>query len=190
MSNEPVLVATLPPGEYVVGDPCYSIPDDKWHAWLRAADYTNPSREHVLVAEVNGHLCVGVSTFYGDGSYPDNMGNLHPVDAGLLGLVPLAIAEKNSMGDDRVIMTFDEPIECRYNGGLVTLGSVEIETRDVPDDDYDLCCNCGGEEREYGSDYCEGCEPTTCSNGCGEEVDDRGSLCDDCESEDDDEDDD
>lgn len=156
-TNPPTLSATLPPGTYVVGDPCYSIPDEKWMEWLEAADYTNNHREHVLVAEVDGRLCVGVSTYFGDGSYDGDDGNTYGVDAGLLGLVPIEVASKNSVGDDRVLRTFQSEVVCEYNGGHVRLGPITIDTVQE-DEDEESCDDCGGP------------------------VDGWGSLCDDCES--------
>lgn len=151
MSNAPTLTATLPAGTYVVGDPCYSIPNEMWMAWLEQADYTQNDRNHVLVASVNGHLAVGVSTAFGDGEYFDQNGNTYPVDAGLLGLVPIEVAGKNSLGDERVIMTFDAPVDCFYDDENVVLGPVIIETGDINE-----CEDCGDRIESYGlCDYCQ-----------------------------------
>lgn len=125
--------ATLPAGEYVVGDPCYAIPEHRWAEWLEAADYTN--QRHILVAELDGVPAVGVGTAFGDGFYHDQDGRAYPVDAGLIGLVPTSLA----VGDHSVVVTFDKPVECWYDDGTIHLGDIVIETDedlDDEDDDY------------------------------------------------------
>lgn len=175
MSNEPVLTATLPAGTYVIGDPCYSIGAEQsdWIEWLEAADFRHPSREHVLVAPYKGHLCVGIPTAHGDGEYADSEGNFHPVDAGLIGLVAIEAADTNALGDGRVVVTFDEPVECFYNDGNITLGPITIQTNDVWE------CDTCGEPCEDGAAYCSDCEDWeewTCVD-CGEDVEEGDEFC-------------
>jgi hypothetical protein len=137
MSNQRILkVATLPAGRYVVGDPCYAIPDNKWMEWLEAADYMIQDREHVLLADVFGYPCVGVSTMYGDGMYVDDNGHNFPVDAGLIGLVPTAVAPVSVLKDpETVIVELKTPAECRYEDGVIVLGDIRIDTGDQSDDE-------------------------------------------------------
>jgi hypothetical protein len=132
------LSVTVPAGRYWVGDPCYSIPNDLWMSWLEAADYTFPGREHVLAARINGRVAVGVSTKYGDGCYPDEQGRMYAVDAGLIGVVPVEVAD-NSVGSDGDgeggrIIDFPHEFECYYDDGTVVLGPVRIHTGD---DEFD-----------------------------------------------------
>jgi hypothetical protein len=137
------LRVTCPPGRYWVGDPCYSIPNDEWMPWLEAADYTRNSREHVLAAKVGGHIAVGVSTAYGDGEYPDEQGRMYGVDAGLIGVVPVEIAENKYNHDEAGrIIEFDREFDCYYDDGVVVLGPIRIHTGDsydewVEDPEYD-----------------------------------------------------
>jgi hypothetical protein len=194
MSNEPTLTATLPPGDYVIGDPCYSIPDAEWDAWLEAADYTNDHDDHILAAEVNGRLCVGVYTAYGDGSYKDQDGNEFGVDAGLIGLVPVEVAEKNSVGEDRRIITlpFETDVEAAIDG-VISLGKWDIDTDpsncdwcgDKIDKGLILCLDCE-EEQERQASLCVECSTNEGTTNEG--------LCDDCDADinglDDDEDED
>jgi hypothetical protein len=176
MTNNPTLVATLPPGTYIVGDPCYSIGEDHndWMEWLEAADYTQNDRNHVLVAPYKGRLCVGVSTKYGDGEYYDNQGNSYGVDAGLVGLVAIEVSDRNSVGDGRVIVTFDEEVDCFYEDGLIHLGHIEVETNDVWE-----CEKCG-DTCEDGSSLCSDCEAWECED-CGAEVEYGDSVCAECD---------
>jgi hypothetical protein len=130
--------ATVPAGDYYVGDPCYSVPDDLWMAWLEAADYTTPGREHVLVADIDGHPAVGVSTAFGDGVYEDWEGREYPVDAGLIGLVPVRVAKDDGQTtwdhspdmNYRHRVTFTEPATCYHEDGTIHLGPITIETGD------------------------------------------------------------
>ena len=36
MPMRPVFRVIVPPGEYVLGDPCYSVPEDQWERTWRA----------------------------------------------------------------------------------------------------------------------------------------------------------
>lgn len=180
MSNAPVSSAIVPAGTYVVGDPCYSIPNDLWMEWLEAADNRNIDRSHVLQATVNGMVAVGVRTYGGDGCFPGNDGNEYPVDAGLIGLVPIEVADKNSMGDARVVVTFDTAVTC-FNDmdGNITLGHIVIATGDLWE-----CEDCGI-DCESGDYLCYECEAERDSynacEDCGVDVSRDEDVCDSCE---------
>jgi hypothetical protein len=147
------LEVEVPAGWYFVGDPGYFIPTDAWMGWLDAADSAIPSRDHVLAANVDGLLAVGVSTAHGDGVYRDQEGREYGVDAGLIGVVPEAVAEAatdstyasfkangkdaDALGLGRVI-EFECPFTARYEDGVVVLGSLRIDTTDDADEDCDL----------------------------------------------------
>jgi hypothetical protein len=132
---------TAPAGTYHLGDPCYAVPDDEWDSLISESDEGFPFGAPV------GHLSDGTqiiafSTAYGDGFFPDNHDNLYPVDAGLIGLVPVTPATEAALaetyetamahGVDHQFMarvSFDEPVECTRTGrGLLTFGSYQIDT--------------------------------------------------------------
>lgn len=125
----------MPAGEYIIGDPCYSVPNDRWMEWLNAADYMNPDKS-VIAAELDGYPIVGVNTMYGDGTYYDQFGNAYDVDAGLIGLVSTSIGNWD-VGGEPSIVTFSTPFECFRDGGVIHLGSYEIQTDDENDDEDD-----------------------------------------------------
>lgn len=129
---------TLPAGTYWVGDPCYAIPDELWMEWLHRADYMNNS--DALLAEIGGHLACGISTAYGDGLYPGSDGVEYPVDAGLLGATPVAVAVDEPFGSK--LVTFDAPFTCYSDDGTVHIGHIAIETGDEADDDDFSCWDC------------------------------------------------
>ena len=125
----------MPAGTYVIGDPCYSIKDEDWIPWLEAADYT---KSHVMLANVEGQPVLGLGTAYGDGCYHDQKGNQYPVDAGMIGLVPLEIAEAS--GDYRPdlsnVVDFPRPFKCsRKEDGTLTFGDIVIKTGDDDEED-------------------------------------------------------
>lgn len=122
---------TMPAGKYYVGDPCYAVPDSRWEEWLKAANFEDEGR--FLVANIDGHAVLGIGTAYGDGTYEGNDGNSYPVDAGLLGLVPVSIAEPSF--PDLPLVEFTSDFECSYDDGVVTLGRITIDT-DPEEEDY------------------------------------------------------
>lgn len=121
-------VATLPAGDYYVGDPCYVLDDDQFDQWVPGL--RRSGRHHVGL--VDGSTVVGISTAYGDGSYRGSDGFDYDVDSGMLGLVPVAVGGRGEgaaqAGSVRRV-TFADPIVCQcVNGGTVALGGLRIET--------------------------------------------------------------
>lgn len=137
--SETVEPAVLPPGTYWVGDPCYSIPSDRWAEWLEAAYAANHRHgTEVLLADLDGHAIVGVQTQHGDGSYTDRQGRTYEVDAGLIGLVPIVIGEERYPRSDEAgrLITFETAVEVfRCPRGAITLGHIVIDTDCSPWDD-------------------------------------------------------
>jgi len=125
----------MPAGTYMVGDPCYSVPNARWMEWLESADYKN---NYILMAELDGQMVLGFSTAYGDGEYCDQEGNKYPVDAGMIGLVPVDLIEGGPDADLGCVVTFTDDFLCtRSDAGLLEFGDIIINTDDeVEDDDY------------------------------------------------------
>lgn len=127
----------MPAGEYFVGDPCYAVPDERWLEWLEAADYDAEPNPRILIAELDGKPVLGIGTAHGDGNYPGSDGNSYPVDAGLIGVVPVEIGDysddKYPAGPIMKRVTFDRPFDCYYNKGMIVLGHIQINT-----EEYDL----------------------------------------------------
>lgn len=141
---ETVEPAILPSGTYWVGDPCYTVPSDRWHEWLEAAyATTHQFADELLLAKLDRYPIVGVRTQHGDGTYVDQEGHEYDVDAGLIGLVPVAVAQPrylrcNGTGQ---LVTFDTPVVVsRSSNGVITLGHIVIDTGRHPwldEDDED-----------------------------------------------------
>lgn len=124
---------TLPAGKYFVGDPCYAIPADSWQSWLEEAGYMEDPR--YLVADVETFTCVGVGTAHGDGVFEDQKGNSYPVDAGLIGAVPVQLllpSRETPWGMTK--MKFDADFKVSYKEGKITIGHLVIDTD--PEDHY------------------------------------------------------
>lgn len=136
-------VIVMPAGEYFIGDPCYSVPDEHWIPWLEAAEYQSVDT-YALAATIDGHPVVGLGTAYGDGEYADDEGNLYGVDAGLIGLVPVALGTRYS---DTRRVRFDAPVKVIMDGGVLHFGNISIDT----DPGADTCDWCGSDS----SDECE-----------------------------------
>lgn len=130
----------MPPGDYWLGDPCYFVPNDDWMTWLHAADYENQNN---LFAYLHAYPVLGFHTKYGDGEYRGTDGFRYGVDAGLIGLTPVALNDDpyKSYGPDAKLGTkvhFDKPTLCENEDGLMTFGDLVIDTGDWElDDAYD-----------------------------------------------------
>ncbi len=122
----------VPAGKYVLGDPCYAVPHDKWNELLESCScFNNPigrfstyNRGSTII-----HSAVAFGTRWGDGCYRGTDGNFYPVDAGLIGLVPLS-ASSNELRDDlSTVVTFDKPTICSTDGkGKLRFGHITIDT--------------------------------------------------------------
>ena len=113
----------VPPGKYVLGDPCYVVPNEDWQSLLKSCDYFN-----LAIGTVHGYQILAFSTKYGDGTYTDNKHRYYPVDAGLIGLVPCSYA-KDANSEYSHIVEFSFNTVCsRHKDGTLTFGSISIET--------------------------------------------------------------
>lgn len=100
-------VLNFPAGTYYIGDPCYAFQGSDWDKILAESDFfSNEGKTQNMWAG---------STAYGDGTYNDQFGNEYPVDAGLIGIMPI---EMCNFGDIRWEndQWIDERRICRANG--------------------------------------------------------------------------
>lgn len=129
---------TVPPGRYFLGDPCYAVPDDDWMPLLESTTARPDGYfEDAPVGEVRGHQVLAFSTKHGDGTYRDTEGHAYSVDAGLIGLVPAALAEQAAKYDLATLgrwVDFEAETACTDDRtGVLVFGPVKIDT----DPDYD-----------------------------------------------------
>ena len=132
--NTTVLV---PAGKYVLGDPCYVVPNDDWDELLQSCGYFAENCIGFVRREDRSRINVlAFGTMWGDGCYFDNKGREYPVDAGLIGLVPLAYANHEELDEDTVIVEFTKPTKCtKHEGGRLVFGDIVIDTNHSDDDE-------------------------------------------------------
>jgi hypothetical protein len=113
----------VPAGKYVIGDPCYAVPDRLWDELLKSCDFFRTP-----IGQANGHKVLGFGTKWGDGCYRGTDGREYPVDAGLIGLVPIELVEDPLQHSD-FIVTFSKPTLCTdHDNGALQFGHIIIDT--------------------------------------------------------------
>lgn len=124
-------VVSVLPGTYVLGDPCYIVAEEEWSDLLGSCDYFR--RPIGTLKDKNQVLAF--DTAYGDGEYPSNIGFEFPVDAGLIGLVPIDSADMTKFRTDlSKIVTFTEEVLASFDTfGMLKFGYIEINTGDEED---------------------------------------------------------
>lgn len=131
MRNKKLYTFTVPAGRYYLGDPCYAIADKHWSQWLDNAGLDNRDDHMMLKGTIEGsHEAYAFCTAHGDGIYNDQHDREFGVDAGLIGLVPLAYLEENNVKieKDWTIITFDRPTHCSSLEGTLRFGDIRIHT--------------------------------------------------------------
>lgn len=128
----------VPEGSYFLGDPCYAVRGDDWDVLLNSCDFFDKP-----VGEIKGFKVYASSTAYGDGVYRGQEGHEYPVDAGLIGLVPVEYVEQAKATDTSLDgmrrITLTKPTTFWYVDGTIGItGIEEIHT--------------SGVEEEYGED--------------------------------------
>lgn len=92
---------------FYVGDICYVLSDDIYtNFWGKKHKYADG------VFEIDGFSFAVDSTAYGDGVYFDNACHKYPVDAGVIGLVPLELIGKEDGLQFGTV--FDVPGEAEF----------------------------------------------------------------------------
>ena len=106
------------PGTYYVGDPCYVVPGEKWDEFCRQL------WGDAAVITIDGLECLAYPTQYGDGVYLGSDGFEYGVDAGLIGLVPLALVKGVLVHLGKVV-EFEREFVCeRTEEGRLTFGDI------------------------------------------------------------------
>lgn len=130
--NEMYVMATdytvkVPPGKYWLGDPCYSVPNDLWMPLLNSCEiFEKPIG--TVTKDGQEYQVLAFGTFHGDGCYRDQSGHSFPVDAGLIGLTPVGLADGHPFGSTLVEFKADTKCSCR--NGVLKFGTYTINTKD------------------------------------------------------------
>ena len=123
----------LPAGKYYIGDPCYVI--DDWDQFCNRWFSEDPG-----IFDFDGYDVCVFNTQYGDGLYPTDDGSMLPVDAGIIGAIPVVLMTRGGE-EDGMVVTFDEPFSCGYDSeGTLEFGHVTVKTGD---DEPEVCECCG-----------------------------------------------
>lgn len=131
------VMVTVAPGEYVLGDPCYTVPEDLWVPLLQSAEFFIPRAVGAVESGGVTYQVMAFGTKYGDGLYHDQYGQEYAVDAGLIGLVPLSlVSDENRMAlENRTgfagmgqIVRFDQSTrgEARNQDGLLCFNHAHL----------------------------------------------------------------
>lgn len=137
-------------GTYYIGDPCYAFQGNNWDKILDETGFFE-------LDKITNGMWAG-STAFGDGTYTDQFSNEYPVDAGLIGIMPIEICdfgdirwENGDWIDKRGITmsngekfefkpgnvaTFERDFTVNYENGKFEFGHIVIDTNGG-DDDFD-----------------------------------------------------
>ena len=130
----------LPAGQYVIADPCYLIGTGSHEEWSELCHKFFFTMEGCDIFEYKGHRFFCSSTQMGDGYFPDQYNNRYGVDAGMIACVPLILCEINSNSHNFIsdgngdgtkyhnIHQFDKPIRCGFDGTVISIGDIDIDT--------------------------------------------------------------
>ena len=135
----------VPAGSYVLGDPCYCFPDhDEWMELLESCEYFNAPIGSIRRTKANTFNAMetfkvlAFSTRWGDGCYQGTDGRMYPVDAGLIGLVPLEVIGSDRRDDLGTVVVFNKPTKCSTDGeGKLRFGHITIDTDPMDDEEDD-----------------------------------------------------
>jgi hypothetical protein len=123
----------VPQGSYVIGDPCYAVPDKDWDGLLQSCNYFESPIGYVKDG-MQKFPVLGFGTKWGDGSYRGTDGRVYDVDAGLIGLVPVELVKNLA---EHTILVLNKDTLCVNDGsGKLTFGHITIDT-DPSEEDED-----------------------------------------------------
>jgi len=127
---------TLPPGTYVIGDPCYQLNDEQWEEVLyESDDFDSPVGVYTRLNGGKG-FAIAFSTSFGDGLYTDLDDREYGVDSGLIGIIP--VDQIDTLDDANAnVITFDSPFTCKKIKQMLVFGHIEINASGDIEDSYD-----------------------------------------------------
>ena len=146
--HEIKLATVLDKGAYYIGDPCYVIPDEDWEVWLNNCNY----REEMNLFGVVPHsdlVACGFSTAFGDGlylleklAYSGYRSNWEvvaeiPVDAGMIGFVPVDSVPASDRPDLNHVHTFEHPVDVTWEDGNIIFWAEGTQYRIITDGSND-----------------------------------------------------
>lgn len=125
-------------GDYFIGDPCYAFSDvdhSFWMELLESCDFFNDLEGKVQMFGKEWTV-VASPTQYGDGVYDCDAGFEFPVDAGLIGVVPMELVDLTCGGNPfgMALVNFDRDFTFHAvdDEGTIRIGALEVYTGDHP----------------------------------------------------------
>ena len=132
-------VYTLPPGKYFIGDPSLVFGHRSWDEVMTAGkDFKNSAP-----FDFGGFSLWVAYTTNGDGEYEDQNGNKYPVDAAVLGAVPIELVEDPEHESFGAILNAPRGLEVSSEDGVFRFNEIVIDTDPIThfgslDGGYDL----------------------------------------------------
>jgi hypothetical protein len=126
----------VPAGTYVLGDPCYAVPDNLWNEAGQSCDWWQSNPVATVTVEGKEYKILGFGTAHGDGIYNCRDGIEYPVDAGMIGLVPIELA--NPQDPDfplNSLVVFDRETLCTNDDGVMQFGNIHIDTKNQEEEE-------------------------------------------------------
>lgn len=127
----------LPKNTYIIIDPCYVMTDD---AYDTLCDKMNFKARAQIVEVENNQIAISTTAF-GDGLYESNLNVSFPVDAGIIGAVPLALCCPEKLQNEWVkqssVIITDSEIEFDYCDGTFKFNDLEIYTNCIDGYEFD-----------------------------------------------------
>lgn len=117
---------TMPAGEYYITDPCYCFESKTWDELGNLTNWWQDKEKPVF--EFRGKPLLSFSTKWGDGCFTDQQGFEYGVDAGMIGLVHIEIADKVPPENMSRKATFLRPFRCTIDDGVLRFGDIKIDT--------------------------------------------------------------
>jgi hypothetical protein len=106
------------------------VPNDLWGPLLNSCETFNLPIGTVT-KDGQEYQVLAFGTFYGDGCYTDQSGHSFPVDAGLIGLTPVGLADGHSTEIfGSTLVEFKVDTECSCRNGVLKFGTHTIDTKD------------------------------------------------------------
>ncbi|ADG59928.1 hypothetical protein Acj9p028 [Acinetobacter phage Acj9] len=128
-------IIQLPKADYIVIDPCYVMRSDAYDQLCEKMDFD----ANAQLIEIDGHQMALSGTAYGDGSYQSTSNTVFPVDAGIIGAVPLALCDLNKLDEQWVIYAGvrfnDTEISFEYDNGTFKFNDLQIFTNYEEEED-------------------------------------------------------
>lgn len=112
--QELVTKLTVPAGKYYIGDLCYVLSDPIYETIFGKLGFWESG--HYVEKEHPENFFFLNHTAYGDGTYPASDGNSFSVDAGIIGICPVSMMDKDDGGGR--VYTFKNSVDCHFNNGV------------------------------------------------------------------------